>query len=143
MWKILDKHRGARTELAACIYLLGEGYEVFRNISASGSADLIAWKGDEVLRIDVKSGKSAKLTPKQEKEGVVILHVDENGHCELDTVRKRRVAKGVHEVLTKITGMLPKEGAEHLKQCGITTPNGAQWTPRLVVQMRQRLGLAA
>ena len=40
---------------------------MFRNISAHGTADLVACKGDKVLRIDVKSA------PEQETEGVVIL----------------------------------------------------------------------
>ena len=88
-----EKHRTAQTELAACIYLLGEGYEVFRNVSAHGNADLVAVKGDKLLRIDVKSGNGGKLTAEQEREGIVILHVDESGHCELDTDRKQRIAK--------------------------------------------------
>jgi hypothetical protein len=142
MWKAPTKHRTAETELAACLFLLREGYEVFRNISACGTADLIACKGDKVLRIDVKSGSAPKLTPEQESEGVVILHVDEHGHCEFGADRKRRVAKDMHAVLTEIAGMPPKEGAEQLKQRGLTTPNGAPWSPGLVVQMRQRLALA-
>ena len=139
MRKSPDKHRGAQTELIACAYLLGEGYEVFRNISPCGSADLIACKGGEVLRIDVKASKYPKLTAKQERENIVILHVDASGHCELATERKQRIARAVGAALVEIAGMSPKDGAERLSQRGITTPNGAQWSPSLVAQMRQRL----
>ena len=138
-----EKHRTAQTELAACIYLLGEGYEVFRNVSAHGTADLVAVKGDRVLRIDVKSGRDGgKLTAMQEREGIVLLHVDESGHCELGPDRKQRIDKVLQETLAEVAGMSPKDGAAHLNQRGITTPNGRQWVPGTVVMMRQRLALA-
>jgi hypothetical protein len=86
------KHRGAHGELTACVYLLGEGYEVFRNVSAWGTADLIAIRGGEFLRVDVKSGCPSTRNPTsvQQQEGVVILHVNEQGFCEFDADRKRR-----------------------------------------------------
>jgi hypothetical protein len=36
------KHVGARSELIACEWLLAQGYEVFRNVSAHGPIDIIA-----------------------------------------------------------------------------------------------------
>lgn len=138
-----EKHIGAQTELVACAYLLGEGYEVFRNVSACGTADLIACKGDKVLRIDVKSGKTPKLKPAQEQEGIVILHVSEDGHCEFATERRGRINKQLHSTLADIVNMSPKDGAEQLNQRGITTPNGGQWTAGTVAQMRQRLETGA
>ena len=49
------KHKGALAELQACAWLLKQGYEVFRNISQCGVADLIAWKpGEPPIPIDVK-----------------------------------------------------------------------------------------
>jgi len=136
------KHRG--TELMACVYLLGEGYDVFRNISAAGTADLIACKADKVLRIDVKSGNSrlsARLRPEQESEGVVFLHVDEKGCCEFEADRRQRIDEELRRTLTEIVGLPAKEGAEQLNQRGITTPSGAQWSPGTVVQMRDRVAL--
>ena len=139
MRKSPDKHRGAQTELIACAYLLGEGYEAFRNISPCGSADLIACKGGEVLRIDVKASKYPKLTAKQERENIVILHVDASGHCELATERKQRIARAVGAALVEIAGMLPKDGAEASKPARYYDAQWCQWSPSLVVQMRQRL----
>lgn len=49
------KHRGALSELRACVWLLEQGYEVFRNVSDCGPIDLMAVKGTEAIRIDVKT----------------------------------------------------------------------------------------
>jgi hypothetical protein len=142
MMKATQKHCGTQAELIACAYLLGEGYDVFRNVSPHGTADLVACKGDTVLRIDVKSGKAPpKFTQEQKAEGIILLHVDEHGHCELDTDRKQRRAKDISSVLSVIDGLSPQDGAQQLNQRGITTPNGAQWSPALVVQMRQRVAI--
>lgn len=48
--------KGAQGELIACAWLLGLGFEVFRNVSASGPADIIAWHrdSDKAHFIDVK-----------------------------------------------------------------------------------------
>jgi Holliday junction resolvase-like predicted endonuclease len=53
---IMDpKHKGALAELQACAWLLRHGYEVFRNISQCGVADMIAWKpGETPTLIDVR-----------------------------------------------------------------------------------------
>jgi hypothetical protein len=94
--KAPDKHRGAQAELIACAYLLGEGYEVFRNISPCGSADIIACKGSELRRIDVKSGTyHPQLTEVQRQDGVVILYVAADGGCEFDFEREQRYAASV------------------------------------------------
>ena len=51
------KHRGAYSEIRAIVYLLDEGYEVFRNISQHGDTDLIIKDPDGNVRfIDVTSG---------------------------------------------------------------------------------------
>ena len=62
---------------------------------------------------------------------------------EFDAYRKQRVVKHMRSALTEIAGMPPKEGADQLNQRGITTLNGAKWSPGLVVQMRQRFEVAA
>jgi hypothetical protein len=43
----LLKHKGARSELVACAWLLCQGYEVFRNVSQHGLMDIIAIKDGE------------------------------------------------------------------------------------------------
>jgi hypothetical protein len=81
------KHRGARAELAACHWLLEQGYEVFRNVSYYGHADVVAFRDGEFLRIDVKSGRSA-LTTEQLNAGIAALYVYADGRCELDRAPK-------------------------------------------------------
>lgn len=55
--KMNQKHQGTYSELIACNWLLSLGYDVFRNISPHGKADIIAWnpENDESLYIDVKT----------------------------------------------------------------------------------------
>jgi hypothetical protein len=160
------KHRGAQTELIACAHLLGEGFEVFRNISAFGSADLVAWKGDEVLPIDVKSSKNGGLTEDQIREGVILLRINENGHCELDPDRERRIAtkqkaeleleqarqiidqerkwriaaeqrdEERRALLAKVAALSPKEAAALLNQLGDTTWHGKRWTADAIITLR-------
>lgn len=49
--------RGAISEHLATAWLLASGYDVFRNVSPAGRADLLAvdWANDETIRVDVKS----------------------------------------------------------------------------------------
>jgi len=49
--------KGAISEHLASAWLLQQGYDVFRNISPNGRADLLAvnWDADETIRVDVKS----------------------------------------------------------------------------------------
>lgn len=73
------KHKGAASELIALIWLLKEGYEVYRNVSSHGIADMVAIKDDEILKIDVKT--NSKLTTsypskEQVKNGIKLLVVD-------------------------------------------------------------------
>jgi hypothetical protein len=85
--EIDKKHRGAKAELLACVWLLSKGYEVFRNVSQHGVADLVATRGDEVLKLDVKTINGAsvpRLTASQINEGVVGVYVHNDGHCDLD-----------------------------------------------------------
>lgn len=48
---------GCISELEVCAHYIREGYEVFRNVSLNGPADLIIWKPEtgELHLIDVKS----------------------------------------------------------------------------------------
>ena len=70
------KHQGCSAELHAVLWLLDQGYEVFRNVSQHGIADLVAWKpGEPPLFFDVKTGPQspAKTKPEQRASGVQIL----------------------------------------------------------------------
>ena len=50
------KHKGSLAELLACAWLLKQGYEVFRNVSQHGVADLIAWRENGLpMFIEVRS----------------------------------------------------------------------------------------
>jgi len=65
---------GAIGELRTSADLLSRGYEVFRAVSPACSCDLIALKGDNKLRIEVRTGWKAnngKLAFPKNKTGVV------------------------------------------------------------------------
>lgn len=49
--------KGAVSEHIATAWLLSNGFDVFRNVSPNGRADLLAvdWDADETIRVDVKS----------------------------------------------------------------------------------------
>lgn len=78
-----QKHRGAWAEMVACVWLLQQGYEVFRNVSPHGGTDIVAIRGAEVLRFDVKSytdGKAlASRTAEQIALGVRFLVIRDDG----------------------------------------------------------------
>ena len=61
------KHAGARSEMIACVWLLDQGYEVFRNVSQCGLIDVVAIKGGEVLRLDIKGKKSGTASTRLKK----------------------------------------------------------------------------
>jgi hypothetical protein len=78
---------GALSELLACAWLLNKGYQVFRNVSPNGPYDLVAFKGPEELRIDVKTirryggkpgkpGKYPQAAGARPKQGALLLFVD-------------------------------------------------------------------
>jgi hypothetical protein len=80
------QHKGARGEFAAVIWLLDQGYDVFRNVCPNGPIDLVAIKGPERLLIDVKSNYGAAfnvpfLTTEQAALGVQFIVPDRiNGY---------------------------------------------------------------
>ena len=80
------KHMGARSELIACVWLLNRGYEVFRNVSAHGPIDVIAVRGDVVLRFDVKTEAKQNQFRAQARTGVKLLIVEmwNNWNCRIE-----------------------------------------------------------
>ena len=61
---LLHKHKGARSELLACAWLLAQGYDVFRNVSQHGRVDIVAIKSGVVTYLDVKT-----CTPRMKADG--------------------------------------------------------------------------
>jgi hypothetical protein len=89
------KHRGAHSELIACAWLLAEGYEVFRNVSAHGFADIIALKDGKTFFFDVKTSSASykpRISASQIKKGILPLHVTEAGECSIDWLPTGRAA---------------------------------------------------
>jgi hypothetical protein len=84
------KHRGSHSELVACSWLLSEGYEVFRNVSQHGYADLIALKDGRTFFFDVKTylvpefRTRQKISASQIEKGVLPLHVTGVGECSIE-----------------------------------------------------------
>lgn len=89
------KHKGAYGELIACAWLLRNGYEVFRNVSPHGYADIVAVKDGIATFIDVKTGRERKSdgklltldnTRQKNIENVELkyLYVLNSGDCVLD-----------------------------------------------------------
>jgi Holliday junction resolvase-like predicted endonuclease len=82
-----SKHRGAHSELTACLWLLEQGYEVFRNISQHGIADVVAFRGNEILKIDVKTLGPMGQGRQRPDEDVAVIYV-RDGNCKLDLRKK-------------------------------------------------------
>lgn len=89
--------KGDISELQACSWLLSKGYEVFRNVSGVGPADIVVWKDKELTLIDVKTVRTThKYPPRnislqkhQVKLGVVPLFVsDKNISFKIDEVQE-------------------------------------------------------
>jgi hypothetical protein len=47
---------GAHSELIACAHLLRKGFDVYRAVNWTSKADLVAVRGDEILRVQVRTG---------------------------------------------------------------------------------------
>lgn len=82
-------HVGAASELIACAWFLKRGWEVFRNVSPAGKADIVVTKGETILRLDITTanGNGERIYRNYEKErsaalhGVKVLYVLEDGTC--------------------------------------------------------------
>lgn len=83
--------QGAASEALAIAHLLRNGFEVFRNVAATGPIDLVAIKDGKTTLIDVKTTQLTKRglaanrlsskTPLQKQMNVTFLHVFEDGQC--------------------------------------------------------------
>lgn len=89
-----DSWSGAYNELVATVWLLKQGYDVFRNISAHGPIDLIAVNriSGETILFDVKAcdyslagePRFSKLSEPQVHLGVKCLGVFPEGLCRIN-----------------------------------------------------------
>ena len=106
------KHRGAWSEIMAMSWLIEQGYEVFRNISATGFADLVAhnFNTGKTWLVDVKTCTiycnkdgtyyvtGSKLSAEQTSLGVRPLYVTHDGIVEWD----RRLIAAAYEKMQPI-----------------------------------------
>lgn len=70
---------GAASELEASAWLIRKGFDVYRNVSATGPVDLVAIDSDgSVTLYDIKSSPTSP-TPAQAAIGVKTLFPDGNG----------------------------------------------------------------
>lgn len=74
---------GAIAELVVCSELMRNGFEVFRAVSPSSNSDLLAVKGDNIYKIEVRTGRYSKsgrvFWPTRDSEGksvIVVTHSD-------------------------------------------------------------------
>jgi hypothetical protein len=89
---ISTSKRGAKSELLACVWLINQGYEVFRGVHPDGLADIAAYRAGIFTLIDVKTLTIPKrsqpfhkaLSADQVAKGVRLLTVHpETGLCVL------------------------------------------------------------
>lgn len=88
-------NKGACGELTATVWLLRQGYDVFRNVSPHGPIDLVAVKDGKAEYFDVKTARRMqdgspsypKLSQEQKALGVRCICVFDDGNCEIDETR--------------------------------------------------------
>lgn len=90
--EIEERMIGARNELLATVWLLNQGYQVFRNVSAHGPIDIIGLKDGKFEHFDVKMAyrnrdygpRRIRVTEDQASLGVKIIRVYEDETCDVD-----------------------------------------------------------
>ncbi len=84
---------GSFSELIAATWLMKQGYEVYRNLSACGKVDLLAERNGELIKIDVKTAHTRKdgsfYRPTSEiklqnAQNISILFAFPSGDCKWD-----------------------------------------------------------
>ena len=73
---------GDITEHKAEVWLLEQGYEVFRNISATGPADIVIFDSEtgEHTKIDIKSNENSTQKIKQKELNIKLLVYDKKNN---------------------------------------------------------------
>jgi hypothetical protein len=123
--------KGARGELLASAWLMKQGYEVFRNLSPNGAADLVAYRDNEFTRIDVKCCKMrygkpvyARVKAQLKNDNVRLILVNDNGDCYWDDyyafAGETILGKDKTDVLSKVAEYTPVTASEEMQKFLIT-----------------------
>ena len=88
--QISKARKGTSAEHSAISWLLKKGYQVFKNVHFAGFIDIVIFNGKKLIGIDIKSESfrkkdktliNRKLTRKQDKYGIELLFVKQDGDC--------------------------------------------------------------
>lgn len=117
------KHNGAHNELVATVWLLKEGYEVFRNVSPHGDVDIIGMKDGELTLFDVKkvylkldgTPSMSTLKASQLELGVKLLCVSPDDECSV--VENPKLRGGANRVCVICSAEFSPRSRIH-KFCG-------------------------
>jgi hypothetical protein len=86
-WRL---HTGAANELIVAADLMRKGFEVFRNLSPRGLVDVIARRGPDLFRIQVKSASCARSPASpEEKEANDLFAFVTDGSVRYRTLKRR------------------------------------------------------
>jgi hypothetical protein len=72
--------KGALHETLACAWFMSQGYEVFRNVSPHGPVDMIAMRGNEIIKVDVKTASISRKS----KEGEIFYTSTKLSQAQID-----------------------------------------------------------
>jgi hypothetical protein len=107
--------RGAQSEMIACVWLVSQGFDVFRSTHPDGIGDIVAYKNNGFLIIDVKSWSTDKkrgqmyhaaLSKKQISHNVRLLLVNPiSGECELLPANTASGYRSIGVALTQVRGI--------------------------------------
>lgn len=86
---ISPRNKGDISEYKAIVWLMEQGYAVFKSVATTGPVDLVAIKDNKIRKIDVKTASMQKdfdniqlygpsLTKKQEELDIELLYVYED-----------------------------------------------------------------
>lgn len=140
------KHKGSLAELLACAWLLKQGYEVFRNVSQHGVADIIAWRPEgspilvevrkTVLRpaVDGTSCSAAVARTIRHPDLRFLYIITETGECSFD-LEALAAARGytLRPPRTPARLVCSVEGCNRKhKARGFCGMHDSRWRPKLV-----------
>jgi len=123
--------RGTCSELYACAWLMENGWDVFRNVSAKGWADICAFKvGYTPIAIDVKTVNynpetnlisKVNLSDRQEQSGIIPLYVTDDGICSFTYADIVALYRGP-EAAAKIKPRIEAKAAQQAREmAGLTS----------------------
>jgi hypothetical protein len=87
---------GAHSELIACAHLLRSGYDVYRAVNWTSKADLVAVRGSEVIRVQVKTGSfvaedgTFSYPKPTDDDHDLLIVVSHNGHIVIEEFKAKK-----------------------------------------------------